>query len=103
MSFLVQKRLCATCIYRKDSPLDVHGLEAQVADPHMPGFFRSYRVCHHTKDTSGICCAGFWRRHRRQFTLGQLAQRLGLVRYVTIDDLAKEARTNPMPPRRPAP
>jgi hypothetical protein len=28
------------------------------------------------------CCAGFWRRHRDRFTLGQLAQRLGWVRKV---------------------
>ena len=92
MSFLVQKRLCATCIYRKDSPLDVQRLEAQVADPHMPGFFRGYRICHHTHDKSAVCCAGFWRRHRQKFTLGQLAQRLQLVRYVTVDDIAKTVK-----------
>ena len=89
MSFLVQRRMCRTCIYRKGSVFNIQELEQQVADPHMPGFFRSYRVCHHTADKSGICCAGFWRRHRHKFTLGQLAQRLGLVRYVTVDGLAK--------------
>ena len=29
----VQKRSCSTCIYRKDSPLDLAKLEADVADP----------------------------------------------------------------------
>ena len=89
MSFLVQRRQCATCIYRKGGVFNIKELEQQVADLHMPGFFRSYRVCHHTKDKSGICCAGCWRRHRHKFTLGQLAQRLGFVQYVTVDDLAK--------------
>ena len=91
MAFLVQRRQCATCIYRKGSHLDLCTLEAQIADPHMPGFFRSYRACHHAAPKSGVCCAGFWRRHRHQFTLGQLAQRLGWVQYVTVDDLAKFA------------
>jgi len=30
--FEVQARQCATCIYRKDSPLDLAQLEAQIAD-----------------------------------------------------------------------
>lgn len=34
VGFEVQKRQCATCIYRKDSPLDLKKLEAQIADPH---------------------------------------------------------------------
>ena len=92
LGFLIQRRMCQPCIYRKDSPLDVQRLEAQIADPHMPGFFRGYRACHHATETSGICCAGFWRRHRNHFTLGQLAQRLGLVRYVTVDALAVPMR-----------
>ena len=33
VGFIIQRRMCETCIYRKDSPLDVHRLEAQVADP----------------------------------------------------------------------
>lgn len=32
MGFKVQLRSCATCIYRKDSPLDLKALEAEVAD-----------------------------------------------------------------------
>ena len=30
--FLVQAKACATCIYRRDSPLDIRKLEADVAD-----------------------------------------------------------------------
>ena len=31
---------CSTCIYRKDSPLDLQKLEAEIADPRMTGFSR---------------------------------------------------------------
>ena len=82
---LVQRRMCATCIYRKPAPLDLAHLEAQVADRHVPGFFRAYRVCHHTADRDKICCAGFWRRHKDHFTLGQVAQRLKAVKRVVVD------------------
>ena len=83
--FLVQKRPCSSCIYRKTSTRDIGKLEAQVADPKMYGFFRDYRVCHHAPDVDRVCCKGFWNRHKNKFTLGQLAQRLGLVRFVTLD------------------
>lgn len=87
--FLVQRKQCSTCIYGKHSAsrMTPAQLEAEVADKHLHGFFRGYRTCHHTKD---VCCAGFWRRHRHKFTLGQLAQRLGLVRYVEVDTLRRE-------------
>lgn len=80
--FEVKRRACATCIYRKDSPLDLHVLERAVADPRMPEFFAGYRECHHAARGSGICCRGFWNRHRNKFTLGQLAQRLNFVAFV---------------------
>jgi hypothetical protein len=89
--FEVQRKMCATCIYRpqhKGTRLDVRQLEAQVADPHLQGFFKGYRVCHHSPKRRKVCCAGFWRRHRHKFTLGQIAQRLGFVRYVTLDRFA---------------
>lgn len=76
--------MCATCIYRPDSSLNIKKLEADVADPHMKGFFKGYRVCHHSKD---LCCRGFWEKHKDHFTLGQLAQRLNLVEYVDEDSL----------------
>jgi hypothetical protein len=75
----VQDRQCATCIYRKDSTLDLKKLEADIADPRMPGFFEGHRICHHSRDA---CCRGFWNRHKDHFTLGQLAQRLGFVEFV---------------------
>lgn len=82
MHFRVQKTPCKTCIYRKDSPLDIAKLEAEIADPHMDGFFKGYRICHHSED---VCCRGFWDRHKGAFTLGQLAQRLGFVEFVQVD------------------
>ncbi len=85
--FKVQNRACSTCIYRKDSALDIKKLEQQIADDHLEGFFKGHRVCHHSDD---VCCRGFWNRHKDKFTLGQIAQRLGLVRYVTVDTLKKK-------------
>lgn len=83
--FQVQKRPCSTCIYRRDSPLDIAQLEAAIADPRCDGFFTGYRICHHTPDAEGICCAGFWARHHNHFTMGQVAQRMGWVAYVEVD------------------
>ena len=78
--FRVQARPCRTCIYRKDNPLDIKHLESQVADKYMG--FKGHRICHHTKD---VCCKGFWNRHKNKFAAGQIAQRLGLVRFVSVE------------------
>jgi hypothetical protein len=75
--FLVQRKSCATCIYRKDSPLDLKALEAAVADKY--GGFSGHRICHHSSDA---CCRGFWNRHKDEFQMGQVAQRLGMVTFV---------------------
>lgn len=84
--FKVQDKQCATCIYRPDSPLDLKQLEAQIADPRMPGHFKGHRICHHSKD---VCCRGFWNAHKNDFQLGQVAQRLGMVQFVSVDTLKK--------------
>lgn len=84
--FRVQKTQCETCIYRPDSPLDLAKLEAAVADRH--GGFNGHRVCHHSKDA---CCAGFWARHKNEFAMGQVAQRLGFVEFVDEDTFAEVA------------
>ena len=81
----VRETACSTCIYRKDNPLDLAALEAQIADPHMDGFFRWWRACHHHDDEAGVVCRGFWNRHKDDFGAGQLAQRLNLVRFVGDD------------------
>lgn len=78
--FLVQDRPCGTCIYRRDSPLNLRELEDQVRDPHMG--FRGHRVCHHSPKGQPVCCRGFWNAHKDEFQAGQVAQRLGLVRFV---------------------
>lgn len=82
--FKVQKRMCATCIYKPNSGFDIKHLEDQVRDPNMAGFFKGYRVCHHSHDA---CCRGFWEAHKDNFTAGQLAQRLGCTTYVDDDVL----------------
>lgn len=82
MGFKVQSEACSTCIYRKDSPLELEALEDQVRDQH--GGFRGHRICHHSKD---VCCRGFWNRHKNDFQAGQLAQRLNCVEFVGIDTL----------------
>jgi hypothetical protein len=80
--FKVQQRQCKTCIYRSDSPLDLEVLEEQIADGY--GGFKGHRICHHSKD---VCCRGFWEQHKDKFQLGQVAQRLGMVEFVDIDEL----------------
>jgi hypothetical protein len=87
MSLEVQRRMCRTCIYRPDSPLDLAHLEAQAADGY--GGFKGHRICHHSKTA---VCAGFWKRHKDRFQLGQIAQRLGCVVRVDHDVLKKEPR-----------
>ena len=79
--FNVQRKACATCIYRKDSTLDIKALEDQVRDAHIG--FKGHRVCHHSNDA---CCRGFWNRHKNKFAVGQIAQRLGLVKFVDHDN-----------------
>lgn len=85
MTFEVQSEMCASCIYRPDSPLDIKALEAQIADPRMDGFFSGYRACHHASNKRAVCCRGFWNRHKDHFQVGQLAQRLGFVSFVKVD------------------
>ena len=58
----------------------------------MPGFFIAFRECHHAKPRSGVCCRGFWEKHKDHFTAGQLAQRLDLVQFVDVDYLADRGR-----------
>lgn len=85
--FKVRRTQCSTCIYRSDSPLDLEKLESDVADDY--GGFSGYRICHHTSGGDSACCAGFWARHKDEFQLGQVAQRLGMVRLVDTDNLAE--------------
>lgn len=80
----VQSKSCSTCIYRKDSPLNLKALEDAARDPHMG--FKGHRICHHSDD---VCCRGFWNRWKDHFPLGQVAQRLGMVEFVEVDTLKK--------------
>jgi uncharacterized protein (DUF3820 family) len=82
MSFEVQRKACSTCIYRKDSTLDLAKLEADVADGF--GGFKGHRICHHS---DSVCCRGFWNRHKDKFPAGQIAQRLNCVKFVNVDTL----------------
>jgi hypothetical protein len=88
IGFKVQARQCASCIYRRDSSLDIKRLEAAVADGH--GGFTKHRACHHA--TGGVCCRGFWNRHKNKFAGGQIAQRLNMVVFVDVDTLARTPR-----------
>ncbi len=82
VTFRVQKHMCSTCIYRSDSTLNLESLEDAVRDPYVG--FKGHRICHHSDD---VCCHGFWKRHKDSFSLGQIAQRLGIVEFVDIDTL----------------
>lgn len=87
--FRVQAKACSTCIYRKDSPLDLKKLEADVSDGR--GGFTKHRLCHHANAKDPACCRGFWNRHKDKFPGGQIAQRLNMVVFVTVDVLKKSA------------
>ena len=80
MTFRVQAKPCPTCIYRKDTQFDLKALEDEVRDPYVG--FKGHRICHHTKD---VCCRGFWNAHKDEFAMGQIAQRLGFVEFVSVD------------------
>ena len=79
LGFRVQRSMCATCIFRPGSPLDLNRLLSEITDRN--NFFNGHRVCHHSRDA---CCAGFWARHKDDFPMGQIAQRLKMV--VMVDD-----------------
>ena len=76
--FRVQRKQCRTCIYLPTSPLDLKRLEDAVRDAH--GGFVGHRACHHAS-AGDVCCRGFWNAHRDEFPLGQIAQRLRMVRF----------------------
>jgi len=92
--FEVQEKQCETCIYRPECGIDIKKLEARVADKDAPGFFSSYRICHHSNTA---CCAGFWVRHNNSFSLGQIAQRLNAVEFVSHDTLKRKGKKNGKP------
>ena len=74
--FKVCKQRCPTCIYRKDSPLNLDRLEREVS------LIDGYRICHYTDN---VCCLGFWNNHKNHFNLGRIAQRLNMVEFVDLD------------------
>ena len=78
--FRIMAQQCKTCIYRKDSWLDLQKLEDDVRDPYVG--FKGHRICHHSEN---VCCRGFWNAHKDEFPAGQIAQRWGLVEFVTAD------------------
>lgn len=86
MKLRVQVAPCSTCIFRKDSPLDLKRLLGAVREKNRFGFefFKGHRVCHHSHDA---VCYGFWAKYRDKFQLGQIAQRLGIVEYVNDDTI----------------
>ena len=84
MGFKVQAKMCSSCIYRPDSPLDLKKLEDQVRDKYVG--FKGHRICHHSTD---VCCRGFWNEHKDKFPLGQIAQRLGFVEFVKVDTIGE--------------
>lgn len=88
--FLVQRRMCGTCIYRPDSALDITELERQVRAKRGAGF-EKHRACHHVSK-GGVCCRGFWEAHKDEFPAGQIAQRLNAVVFVDVDDLGAVRR-----------
>lgn len=87
--FKVQRKFCATCIYRPDSTLDLAKLEEQVKDSFIG--YKGFRICHHSRSA---CCRGFWNAHKDEFASGQIAQRLNLVVWVDEDVLNERRKQN---------
>ena len=81
----VQKKMCETCIYRPDSPLDLKMLEDAVRDKNFPQIFEGHRVCHHS---AKAICRGFWHKNLDHYPLGQIAERMGMIEFVQDDTLA---------------
>ena len=53
-------------------------LEAEAADPALPGHFARWRACHGTRyHEADVVCAGFYARRGADCTPIQLAERLG--------------------------
>jgi hypothetical protein len=82
--FLVMRRQCKTCIYRKSwMGTPVEQLEDQVRETHRGATgFKGSRICHSQKRGGRATCRGFWNRHKDKFVAGQVAQRLDAVVYV---------------------
>ena len=86
--------MCQTCIYRPGLPLDdLKNLEDEVRDPHIG--FKGYRSCHHHADADTVCCRGFWDKHKDEFPLGQVAQRLDVVEFTNEGDEFKDGYGSP--------
>ena len=91
--FVVRESVCSSCIYRKDSPLDLAKLEAEVIDEY--GGVNAYRICHHHRadgNGRGTCCRGFWNCHWMKYAPARLAMRFGLVRFSDEGDFWEEGR-----------
>ena len=80
---MIRDRQCATCIYRPGSLLNLPALEAEIADPRMPGHFAKARACHAVWPRTDVICAGFAERHGDDSTPVQLARRLAALRQET--------------------
>jgi hypothetical protein len=68
--FRVQRKICGTCIFRPERPLDLAKLEDEVCDPY--GCIEDHRICHHSED---VCCRGFWPRHKDESAADRIVQR----------------------------
>lgn len=81
MGFRVRKHRCKTCIFGTRGNWNLEELLGQIRDP--AGGFTGWRVCHHEQDErEERCCRGFWDKHKDDFQIGQVAQRLGVIREV---------------------
>lgn len=78
----VQDQPCATCIYGPASGADLARLDAAIADPDRTGRYTRYQPCVLAPRREPVCCRGFWDRHKDDFDGGELAQHLGIVRFV---------------------
>ena len=69
----IRERMCGTCIYGPDSPLDLPALEAEARGRY--GHYDHYRACHGDPSDTTVC-RGFYDAHGDDCTPIQLFIRL---------------------------
>lgn len=80
---LVQKEKCNQCLFSDNRIVSMKRMKDIIQTCHKQDTFF---VCHKStvKGDNGVCCKGFWDKFKHNFNLGRIAQRLNVVREVTV-------------------
>ena len=80
--FKVQKKKCDQCLFTANKIVDdKRKREILIETKQSDSFF----ICHKaTLENDKVCCRGFWDKHKHDFNLGRIAQRLNCVQMVDV-------------------